>query len=63
MTCRSYSTTSEASVNVVDVHDGRRCVGHLYRRRGAWAAFRISGERVGTFPTVREASASLGGRA
>ncbi|UIN36299.1 hypothetical protein [Methylobacterium oryzae] len=48
---------------MVDVHDGRRCVGHLYRRRGAWAAFRITGERVGVFVTLREASASLGGRA
>lgn len=63
MTCHIYSTRTEESVNVVDVHDGQRCVGHLYRRRGAWAAFRTSGERVGTFPTVREASASLGGRA
>lgn len=63
MTCRTYSTRTEESVNVVDVHDGRRCVGHLYRRRGAWAAFRISGERVGVFVTLREASASLGGRA
>jgi hypothetical protein len=63
MMCRSYSTPSEANVNVVDVHDGRKCVGHLYRRRGAWAAFRTTGERVGVFVTLREASASLGGRA
>lgn len=37
--------------------------GFVYRRRGEWAAYRINGDRVGSFATFREATAALGGRA
>lgn len=37
--------------------------GVAYLRRGAWAAFLHTGERVGQFPSAREATAALGGAA
>lgn len=60
MICRADSTSDPSCL---DVFKGQLCVGHVFHRRGSWAAFRATGECIGQFATSREASAALGGRA